>query len=68
MSVTQELLIAVCKDLVKNERATRDNWINTKAFKALMEHWYNFLKPLKIGNVTKAIKAAVDQRQDEDPI
>ena len=64
MPVSQELLTAVFKDLVLNEKATRDEWISTKAIKALMEYRYN-LHNLDATQVSIAIKHAVEQEKEE---
>ena len=64
MRISRELLIAVFKDLVLNEKAARDEWISTKAIKALMEYRYN-LHNLDATQVSIAIKQAVEQEREE---
>ena len=64
MTVTRALLTAVFIDLVNSEKAATDEWISTKAIKALIEYRYN-LQGLKMRMVTMAIKLAVDQHKDE---
>ena len=63
MPVTRALLTAVFIDLVNNEKAACDEWISTKAIKALIEYRYN-LQELNQRMVTMAVKAAVEQHKD----